>query len=69
MLEESRARLRESAARDALPSAQPAPRPAAHEGPHNLNARRTPPLAAAPPTPPPIADVLRDLYEEEKKTA
>jgi hypothetical protein len=29
----------------------------------------TPPLSSPPPQPAPIAEVLRDLYEEEKKTA
>jgi hypothetical protein len=34
---------------------------------HSLAGKRHPP--SAPSVPPPIADVLRDLYEEEKKTA
>jgi len=63
--------------------AAPAPRPFTDETrvksrptPLDLGAHRTPradgvtaPTPAAPAVPPPIAEVLRDLYEEEKKTA
>jgi hypothetical protein len=31
--------------------------------------RQPTPVPSAPTMPPPIADVLRDVYEEEKKTA
>ena len=64
MLEESRARLRASS-HGSIVSASAAKRPddkSLHTLPGN---RQTP----APPTPPPIAEVLRDVYEEEKKTA
>jgi len=66
MLEESRARLRaahEKAAVQAAPS-----RAAEDERLHALNHKR-PPLMPTPVVPPPITDVLRDVYEEEKKTA
>ncbi|HEX8072185.1 MAG TPA: hypothetical protein VF546_19720 [Pyrinomonadaceae bacterium] len=60
LLIESRARSRSAAA--ALPHAPHAP---AH-GPRLRAAEPTP----APPTmPPPITEVLRDVYEEEKRTA
>ena len=66
MLEESRARL--AATR---PEAMPAA--ASHRHPeegglHTLSGKR-PALTPTPVVPPPIAEVLRDLYEEEKKTA
>ena len=70
LLEESRARLKEQA--PALAPKAPAPRetkePRAGVG-HVPHAR--PALAPPPPpnAPAPIVDVLRDLYEEEKKTA
>ena len=66
MLEESRARLGASR-QGAVASAAPA---RAHEegGLHTLPGRR-PALTSTPVVPPPIAEVLRDLYEEEKKTA
>ena len=66
MLGESRARLAASA-----PSAA-AELPAPHgedKGPHPLAGKRQTPPTAAPSVPPPIAEVLRDVYEEEKKTA
>jgi hypothetical protein len=66
MLEESRARLRASQERGAVQAA-PA-RAAEDERLHALNHRR-PPLMPTPVVPPPITDVLRDVYEEEKKTA
>jgi hypothetical protein len=67
MLEESRARL--AATQQA---AIPAATAHKHEegGLHSLMGKR--PLAPPTPTPvvpQPIADVLRDLYDEEKKTA
>jgi hypothetical protein len=67
MLAEARARLGERPAPATLrPPAAAAPREEA--GLRALDGRK--PAAAAPPTaPPPIAEVLRDLYEEEKKTA
>jgi len=67
MLEESRGRLRAAQERAAIPAAA-APHAAEDERLHALGARR-PPLTPTPVVPPPIADVLRDLYEEEKKTA
>ncbi|HEX8498983.1 MAG TPA: hypothetical protein VF659_00215 [Pyrinomonadaceae bacterium] len=67
MLEESRARL--AAPRpESLAPAQPPPRGAEAGGPHALHGKR-PALTPTPAVPPPISDVLRDLYEEEKKTA
>ncbi|HLM56109.1 MAG TPA: hypothetical protein VK422_08245 [Pyrinomonadaceae bacterium] len=68
MLEESRARLREASAKEVLPP-HAAARPVESDGPHAFSSRRPPALAATPPTPQPIAEVLRDLYDEEKKTA
>ena len=62
MLEESRARLR-AASHGAIASAAKRPE---EKGLHTLPGNRQTP---APPTPPPIAEVLRDVYEEEKKTA
>jgi hypothetical protein len=75
LLAESRARL----------GAAPAPRAIAHEprpearpapAPFDLSSLRVPQQGAPasqspppPPTPQPIAEVLRDLYDEEKKTA
>jgi hypothetical protein len=66
MLEESRARLA-SAQQAAIPAASHRPE---EGGLHTLTGRRP----AGPPTPTPvvpqpIAEVLRDLYDEEKKTA
>jgi hypothetical protein len=68
MLEESRARL--GAARQGAIPAAAAARRQEEAGPHTLAGKR--PASAHTPTPvvpPPIAEVLRDLYEEEKKTA
>ncbi|MDT7690068.1 MAG: hypothetical protein QOE46_2827 [Acidobacteriota bacterium] len=71
MLEESRVQLR-----SAPPQRQQGAMPAAssaHRGDeralHTFAAGKRPPLTPTPTVPPPIADVLRDLYEEEKKTA
>jgi hypothetical protein len=67
MLEVSRARL--AAAQQAAISAAPA-RKHDEVGLHNLTGKR--PLGPHTPTPvvpQPIAEVLRDLYDEEKKTA
>ncbi|HWS89904.1 MAG TPA: hypothetical protein VN282_23250 [Pyrinomonadaceae bacterium] len=68
MLEESRARLASGRQQAAIPPA------ATHRpeelGLHHLTGKR--PLAPPTPTPvvpQPIAEVLRDLYDEEKKTA
>jgi hypothetical protein len=63
MLEESRARHGASAA---VALHTPAPREEA--GPRALDPRRPAP-APNLTAPPPITEVLRDLYEEEKKTA
>jgi hypothetical protein len=69
MLEESRGRL--AAARQKQQAAIPAAEHRHEEGGlHTLTGRR--PLGPHTPTPvvpQPIADVLRDLYDEEKKTA
>src|SRR5436305_957926 len=64
MLEESRAQLR-ATSQGAIASA-PTAKKQEDNGLHTLQGKRQPP---APPMPPPIADVLRDVYEEEKKTA
>jgi hypothetical protein len=70
MLEESRERLRavpQQQSQGALTSA-PAAKKTDENGLHTLSGKRAP-LSPTPTVPPPIADVLRDLYEEEKKTA
>src|SRR2546423_11960346 len=66
MLEESRGRLR-AASHGAIASASTAQKPE-DRGVHTLPGNRQA-HAPAPPMPPPIAAVLRDVYEEEKKTA
>jgi hypothetical protein len=66
MLDESRERLR-AAPQGAIPSAPAAKRPE-ERAPHTLTGKRQPHIPT-PTVPPPIADVLRDLYEEEKRTA
>ncbi|MDQ3755899.1 MAG: hypothetical protein M3371_14350 [Acidobacteriota bacterium] len=71
MLAESRERL------NAMPQIQPAPpsisqrqSPARDQTLRAANSNTSAPQLAAPPTmPPPIAEVLHDLYDEEKKTA
>lgn len=67
MLEESRARL-VSAQRAAIPSAQTQ---RSEEGAlHPLTGKRAVgPSTPTPVVPQPIAEVLRDIYDEEKKTA
>jgi hypothetical protein len=60
--EKNRARAGESVA--SLPAHD-----STDKGPHSLPGKRQTPNAANPTMPPPISDVLRDLYEEEKKTA
>lgn len=67
MLAESRTRLREGVTAAGLTAPAPAPREDA--GLRSLDGRRAPAAAPNPTAPPPIAEVLRDLYEEEKKTA
>jgi hypothetical protein len=68
MLDESRERLR-AVPQGAIPSVTAGKRPEA-SGLHTLTGKRPTPTATPTPTvPPPISDVLRDLYEEEKKTA
>lgn len=78
MLEESRAHVSSSAAYNPAITSGSKPMfstpPPLSSPPANFSAvsgkRQTPALAPAAPTmPPPIADVLRDVYEEEKKTA
>jgi hypothetical protein len=70
MLAEARARLN-STQPAALPHAAPQTLPTTskplHDAPRLSFAAPQPP--APPSTPPPIAEVLRDVYEEEKKTA
>jgi hypothetical protein len=69
MLDEARTRLRASSQQPAIASGRAAPQHKTEErGLHTLAGARSP-QAPAPNAPPPIADVLRDLYEEEKKTA
>ena len=68
MLEESRGRLASAQQHAAIPAA------AAHRpeegGLHTLTGRRPPGSPTPTPVvPQPIAEVLRDLYDEEKKTA
>ena len=62
MLEESRARLR-ATSHGAIASTA---KRQEDKGLHTLPGNRQ---TSAPPMPPPIAEVLRDVYEEEKKTA
>ena len=81
MLDQSRVRVGEGAAHASIP---PAPHAHGHGRAHkaedislsSLAGRRHQPPPPPPPAPPttmtppaPIAEVLRDLYEEEKKTA
>ena len=65
MLEESRAGLRSAGQHASMPDPARATR---EGGPHALAGKRPAPVPT-PVVPPPIADVLRDVYEEEKKTA
>jgi hypothetical protein len=73
MLDESRGRLLAATPQPALnhrAASTPAPHGGEDSGPHALKGGRQPQTFTPTPTaPPPIADVLRDLYEEEKKTA
>ncbi|HEX3560141.1 MAG TPA: hypothetical protein VHU19_13130 [Pyrinomonadaceae bacterium] len=66
MLDESRAHV---SAGTPLVAAELPARNVEERGLHTLPGRRQPPPTATPTVPPPIADVLRDVYEEEKKTA
>ncbi|HEX8559007.1 MAG TPA: hypothetical protein VF668_12940 [Pyrinomonadaceae bacterium] len=68
MLEESRAQLADRRPQAGAAAAPPARAGEQHGGPHALHGKR-PALTPTPAAPPPIAEVLRDLYEEEKKTA
>lgn len=67
------AHSRERLAAPAIAQTQPAPQPALKEPtPVGETARKTTAAAKRPAAliaPPPIAEVLRDVYEEEKKTA
>ncbi|MFL6254569.1 MAG: hypothetical protein ACJ74T_06080 [Pyrinomonadaceae bacterium] len=68
MLEESRARLAALHQHAAIPSA--APHRYEEGGLHTLTGKRSlGPPTPTPVVPQPIAEVLRDLYDEEKKTA
>jgi hypothetical protein len=81
MLEESRhlnaaltdAVAANSTARNLYAGASAATTPPPQEAPHRLPLAAahasTPPPPSPPPKPAPISEVLRDLYEEEKKTA
>jgi hypothetical protein len=70
MLDEARARLRASSQQPAIASGHAATQHKTDErGLHTLPGARPQQQVPAPAAPPPIADVLRDLYEEEKKTA
>lgn len=66
MLNECRERLRTRSHESvsALPS-----QTADERGPHTIPGKRQASALGNPSVPPPISDVLRDLYEEEKKTA
>lgn len=70
MLDESRARLEASARQQQGSIAQgpSAQQKAEERGLHTLAGARAP-QAPTLPTPAPISEVLRDLYDEEKKTA
>jgi hypothetical protein len=72
MLAEARARLNNTQPA-ALPHTEPQPLPPTskplHDAPRLSFAATQPPMPAPPSTSPPIAEVLRDVYEEEKKTA
>jgi hypothetical protein len=73
MLADARVRLNNTQPA-ALPHAEPQPRAMSSKPLHDATVRlpltASQPPAPAPPTmPPPIAEVLRDVYEEEKKTA
>jgi len=67
MLEESRARL--GSVRHGAVSAAPGQHRQGDGGLHTLAGKRPATPTPTPVVPPPIAEVLRDLYEEEKKTA
>jgi hypothetical protein len=67
MLDESRARLSAAAPSAAAPEL-PAQK-GEEKGLHTLLGKRPGPSTVTPTVPPPIAEVLRDVYEEEKKTA
>jgi nitrogen fixation-related uncharacterized protein len=69
MLDDARARLHASPPQQGAIAQGPTAQQRAEErGLHTLPGAR-PAQTPAPAVPPPIADVLRDLYEEEKKTA
>ena len=67
MLEESRARVGPAARQGAIPATHAPARQ--DEGSLHALAGKRPAVTPTPVVPPPIAEVLRDLYEEEKKTA
>lgn len=67
MLEESRASLASSENSKLASATATHAKKGEENGLHSLAGKRQPP--AAPSVPPPIAEVLRDVYEEEKKTA
>lgn len=70
MLEESRQRASANLATLPPPASVTSHQHISGASNHQQANNRTPSLAPAPPQmPPPISDVLRDVYEEEKKTA
>jgi nitrogen fixation-related uncharacterized protein len=73
LLAEARARMESAPAAlpraDAPPVAAPQARPLRDASARLPRAAEPPPTPAPPTMPPPISDVLRDVYEEEKKTA
>jgi hypothetical protein len=69
MLEESRAHLRAARQQGSIPSAAASAHRTDDMALHTLAAGKRPPVTPTPAVPPPISDVLRDLYEEDKKTA
>jgi hypothetical protein len=68
MLEESREQLRAGAQSKAANAALP-PQNADEKILHTVPGKRQTPMHANPSAPPSITEVLRDVYEEEKKTA
>jgi hypothetical protein len=68
MLDEARERLRVASPREHAIESGAAHRTTDERGLHTLAGGRAP-QPPPPPAPAPIAEVLRDLYDEEKKTA
>jgi hypothetical protein len=68
MLDDARSQLRARSQQPSIAAGHAAQHKTDERGLHTLPGAR-PQQCPAPAAPPPIADVLRDLYEEEKKTA